>query len=76
MSCAGVGTVESRLREARRFVKPLACSCRPMLLVDMADRPFLMQGSAWNFYPIHAYVSIMLTPIRQAHLTRGHNAYH
>ena len=57
--------VESRLQEAWRFGKPLAC--RPLLPMDMADRPFLMQGSAGHFYPIHAYVSIMLTLIRQAH---------
>ena len=38
----------------------------PLLLMDMADRHFLMQDSAGHlsFYPIHAYVSIMLTPIR------------
>ena len=53
--------MESRLWEARRFGKPLAR--RPLLPVDMADRPFLMQGSAGHFlvfypiqhfYPIHA----------------------
>ena len=31
---------------------------------------------AGHFYPTHAYVAIMLTPIRSAHLTRGRNAHH
>ena len=44
--------------------------------MDMAGRPFLMQGSAGHFYPINSYVSIMLTPIRRAYLTRGGCAYH
>ena len=40
-----------------------------------AARHLLMQGSAGHFYPIHAYIPIMLTPIRWACLTGGRNAY-
>ena len=76
IACACAVVVESRLRGAwpvSRFGKPLAC--RPLLLMDMADRPFLMQDGVGHSYPIHAYicVSIMLTPI--VCFTRGRDAY-
>ena len=59
--CLSSTPVESRLREARRFVKPLAS--HPMFLVDMADRRFLMQDSAGHLKILSdpciiAYVSI------------------
>ena len=47
----------------------------PLLLVVMADRSLLMQGSVGHFFPIHAYISIMLTPIRRACLAGGRTAY-
>ena len=40
-------------------------------MVDIADRPFLMQGSAGHFYAIHSYASAMLTPVREANPTHG-----
>ena len=58
VACAGA--VGSPGRSALRETTSLL----PVVAGGYFRPAFLMQGSAGHFDPIHAYVSIMLTPIR------------